>query len=248
MTHLNRLPLIFFSTLILLFTACEESIEVFDLPESKAYFPLEVGETMIYQVDSINYLNGGSVVDSVRSFVREEITERFEDVDGEEFYRLERSVRRNDADPWQIADVWLVSRSDEGAYRTEENLRFVKLVFPLTESRTWDHNAFIDDQQFVTVGGGETLQMYRNWLSSVTTLGSTQVVEGQEFTDVAVVIHVDDENVIERRYVEEQYAKGVGLIYKEMMILDTQNTQSTGTWREKAEEGFIVRQQLIKRN
>lgn len=245
---MNRLPFIFLTLLLIGISACEERTEILDLPANKEYFPLEVGESMIYQVDSINYLNGGAIVDSIRSYVREEITERFEDVDGEEFYRLERSVRRTDADPWRIADVWLISRDDQGAYRTEENLRFIKLVFPLTENRTWDHNAFIDDQQFVIVGGGETLQMYRNWQSSVETLESTQVVEGQEFTDVAVVIHVDDENVIERRYVEEQYAKGVGLIYREMMILDTQNTQSTGTWREKAEEGFIVRQQLIKRN
>ena len=176
------------------------------------------------------------------------ITQRFEDVEGEEFYRLERSVRRDLADPWQIADVWLVSRDDEGAYRTEENLRFIKLVFPLTENRTWDHNAFIDDQMFITIAGGETIQMFRNWQSSVETLTSTQNVEGEEFNEVAVVIHVDDENVIERRYVEEQYAKGIGLIYREMLILDTQNTTSTGTWREKAEEGFIVRQQLIQRN
>ncbi|MFK7933690.1 MAG: hypothetical protein AB8G22_09275 [Saprospiraceae bacterium] len=248
MVHLTKISLAFSLLFLLIFTACEESVEEFTLPESKAYFPIEVGQMMIYQVDSINYFNGGAVVDSVRSFVREEITERFEDVEGEEFYRLERSVRRDLADDWRIADVWLVSRDDEGVYRTEENLRFIKLVFPLTENRTWDHNAFIDDQMFSTIAGGETIQMFRNWQSSVQSLTSTQVVEGEEFNDVAVVIHVDDENVIERRYVEEQYAKGVGLIYREMMILDTQNTTSNGTWREKAEEGFIVRQQLIQRN
>ena len=248
MAFLHKLPLAFILFLLLGVMACEERIEEFTLPESKAYFPLEIGQTLIYQVDSINYFNGGAVVDSTRSYVREEIAERFEDVEGEEFYRLERSVRSNLDDPWQISDVWLVSRDDDGAYRTEENLRFIKLVFPLTENRTWDHNAFIDDQMFVMIKGGEAIQMYRNWQSNVQTLMGMQTVGEQEYDEVAVVTHVDDENVIELRYVEEQYAKGVGLIYKEMLILDTQNTASDAPWREKAEKGFILRQQLIQRN
>lgn len=244
----HKLP--YFCCLLLIFslTACEESVEEFTLPDSQAYFPLETGQTMIYQVDSINYFNGGAVVDSTRSYVREEIVERFADVEGEEFYRLERSVRRDLEDEWQIADVWLVSRDATGAYRTEENLRFIKLVFPLTENRVWNHNAFINDQMFSTIAGGETIQIFRDWESSVATLDSTQTIQGQEFTEVAIVVHVDDNNLIERRYVEERYAKNVGLIYQEMLILDSQNTSSNGTWREKAEKGFIVRQQLIQRN
>ena len=72
MVQLTKVSLAFFLFFLLIFSACEERVEEFTLPESKAYFPIEVGQTMIYQVDSINYFNGGAVIDSIRSYVREE--------------------------------------------------------------------------------------------------------------------------------------------------------------------------------
>jgi len=51
---------------------------------------------------------------------------------------------------------------------------------------------------------------------------------------------------IELRLSYERYARGVGLIEREMRILDTQCIEacSTKTWAEKAEKGFIVRQKI----
>ncbi|MEL7021023.1 MAG: hypothetical protein AAGK47_05405 [Bacteroidota bacterium] len=217
------------------------------LPDGKAYFPITVGQTMIYQVDSINYFSNGALLDSTRSYVREEITELLTDTNGEERYKLERSVRRDSTQEWQIADVWVVSRDDAGVYRTEENLRFIKLVFPLTENRIWRHNAFIDENISVVVKSGEVMQPYINWRSSVSSLTDTVNLSNAAYTDVAVVIQADEDNLIQRRYVEENYAKDVGLIYREILILDSQNTTSTAAWEEKAEKGFIVRQELISR-
>ena len=244
----NRFLFCLITAFLLFLTACEERVEEFDLFLNQEYFPLAVGQTRIYQVDSINYISDGLIVDSVRSLVRERITERLEDADGEEVYRLERSIRRDTSEAWQIADVWVVSRDAAGAYRTEENLRFIKLVFPLTENRQWNHNAFIDEQQFFRVGGDELVQVYRNWESRVANADTTVVVAGQEYNNVVVIIQADEDNRIEKRCVEEWYAEEVGLIYQEQLILDTQSTLSNAPWREKAEKGFIVRQQLVARN
>lgn len=238
---------LFLVALVMIFPACKNTIEQIDIEQGYDYFPLQLGKTMVYEVDSINYYNG-QLQDSTRTYIREEITEVLQDGNNQDFYKIERSIRDDINNPWRIVDVWLGSRDGNKAYRTEENLRFIKLVFPLRMSSTWDHNAFIDEDMFVKIEGGETIQLFRNWESSVKTLEGTKTINGEDFTDVAVVVHADDENVIERRYVEEQYAKGVGLIYREMMILDTQRTSSDAAWAEKAEEGFILRQRLIQQN
>ena len=43
----------------------------------------------------------------------------------------------------------------------------------------------------------------------------------------------------------EKYAKDIGLIYKEMWILDTQKSESAAPWEVKAEEGFILKKSLV---
>ena len=63
-------------------------------------------------------------------------------------------------------------------------------------------------------------------------------------------IYSNSENVIELRFAKEQYAKNIGLIAKEYLILDTQCIEDCigMTWEEKAEQGFILRMKMIDYN
>jgi hypothetical protein len=81
-------------------------------------------------------------------------------------------------------------------------------------------------------------------------LDQTESIGDLQFDKVAIVLLTDDgeENTIERRYALEKYARGVGLIYKEYEILDSQCSTCTEPWSEKAEKGFILKQTLIEYN
>jgi hypothetical protein len=59
------------------------------------------------------------------------------------------------------------------------------------------------------------------------------------------VIQIDEENLFEKKYGEEQYARGIGLVSKELIILNTQAPPSGQTFLERAESGFILRYKLI---
>jgi hypothetical protein len=65
------------------------------------------------------------------------------------------------------------------------------------------------------------------------------------YPSVCTVNQVDLEDKITRRYAEEKYAKGIGLVYKKMIVLNTQKFDSTEPWELKAEEGFILEQVLL---
>jgi hypothetical protein len=63
---------------------------------------------------------------------------------------------------------------------------------------------------------------------------------------VLTVRHADNENLIERRFVEERYARTVGLVEKTVMILDTQCGGNLSncidlSWEQKAEKGFMLK-------
>lgn len=219
------------------------------------YYPLAVGSSWTYQVDSIIFdpAIGGTALDSTRSYVREVIADTLELADGETAFRVEHYYRHHDTLAWEIASVYTLAADDEKAYRTEDNLRFIKLVFPLKKGSNWDGNAFFDDTRDILIAG-ESVEMFKSWSYEVLESGISRQIGDLSFEEVAVVQNADDENLIERRYAIEEYARGVGLISKELLIADTQcNVCCNGdfsiceplSWREKAEKGMIVKWQLI---
>ena len=101
---------------------------------------------------------------------------------------------------------------------------------------------------------GPPNQFLPSWQGSVLAQNETQSLEGNTFENVLTVRQADLENLIELRRVEEWYAPNVGLIYRQLEILDTQcrnccngDTQQCLNlqWNEKAEQGLIVVERLI---
>ena len=76
---------------------------------------------------------------------------------------------------------------------------------------------FNDENRIATVRG-ETLEIFRNWESSIITIGTMETIGLETFDDVVTIHHANDENLIERRFVEEKYARTVGLVEKKVMI------------------------------
>lgn len=233
---------------VLLFSSCEDKTKsIDDSYYGYQYFPLEVGNYWIYQVDSLIVRNFGATLDSKRSFVKEELTDVFINADGDTAYRLERSTSEKREGPYLITDVWTAERDTEGAYRTEENLRFNKLSFPIQLGNDWTGNLF-DNLTEVSVAG-ETVWVYKDWgRYRVASRGISRGVAGQTFTNVVKIDQADHDFGIERRYSVEYYAPGVGLIEKEMEIYDTQCACPGQSWQEKAEAGFYLRQLLLEFN
>ena len=123
------------------------------------------------------------------------------------------------------------------------------MVFPLQDNLTWDGNRYIDETTTISIAG-ESIEVFKSWEYEVNYVGEPAVVNNVIFEQVTEIVQADNENLIELRESKEQYAKGVGLIYREMRILDTQCiSQCEGqTWEEKAEKGFILRQILLDHN
>lgn len=238
-----------FLSLIAVLIACDDdTISTAEVDYGYDYIPLEVGKYAIYEVDSIIYdpLQSGTAIDTSSIFVREEITDSFINATGDTVYTIERS-ERDSTEEWELIDVWGAYNTQTQSIRQEENLEFIKMIFPVRDRRDWDAIPF-DDGITVEVAG-ETVQMFKNWESEMEGVDIPDSVNGIDFEEVAVVTLADSDNAIEYRYGLEKYARGVGLIYRELQILDTQNTESDSlTWAEKAEKGFILQQRIIEHN
>jgi hypothetical protein len=250
--------------LLSLSSGCKDktTLDDFTLDFGYDYFPLEVGQFREYLVDSTTYDIGPNetiIVVNSSTFVREDLTDTISDNLGRLGYKIERSERKSTEDAWVVKDVWLALVTDQQAERLEENLRFIKMIFPVRDGQVWDGNRYIDEFTTIQVAG-ETIEAFKSWEYEVNSVGEQSVVNNELFEDVVEIQQADNENLIELRESKEQYARGVGLIYREMRILDSQcisgcNGDPTcigicesSPWEDIAEKGFTLKQYLLRWN
>ncbi len=205
-----------------------------------AYFPLETGHTVVYEVDSIIY--SPLYVDGRDTFhwlVREVVAGQFTDIEGRTAYRIERYIRQDTSKPWQTGPVWYAVRNQTSAERVEENLRFIRLVFPPKAGETWQGNAYIPST--------DTFKFYTGWTYRYDQVDVPATVNGLSFDSTLTIIEVDDENLLERRWSVAQYAKGIGLVYRELYNLSFVGSSipiGNDPWEEKANRGYILRMRI----
>lgn len=237
---------------VALFQSCgEDDKEPDPIDFGYDYFPLEIGKYIEYDVDSTIYYNGilGSGDAEVRNNsiqVREEVTDSFTDNEGNTVYRIKRFERANETEAWALNDNWTAAIMDEQAERTEAyDLRFIKMTFPVSDDTSpWNGNEYIDENIIVSVGG-ENISIFKHWLQyEYREIGESLNIGGFDFDDVVTIFQANENNFIEIRRSYEQYARGVGLVKREMFILDTECLEDCvgQTWEEKAEQGFTISQ------
>lgn len=220
------------------------------------YFPLEVGQEWNYLMDSIVLRPqvGGLLFDSVRLEVQETLVDTLRDLEGQLWYRGERYDRRVDSSAWRFSQTFLLRRDELRAYRREDNLEFVKMVFPLRSDQNWDGHVAFDPFREIEVAG-QPIQIFVDWNYRYLSFDQTGMVLDKTYDQLTLVEGADYENLLNRRLSIEGYAKNIGLVYREIEVFETQCQRccngDTGAcldlpWREKAEGGYIIKQWLVQ--
>ncbi|GAB2768557.1 hypothetical protein GCM10027275_08950 [Rhabdobacter roseus] len=167
------------------------------------YFPLETGRYVEYEVHEIRYAVASAPVET-RYFVKEVCGQTFVSSTGQEQYRLERYRKNQLPQSWAIDSVWTVYRLPDRAVRVENNVPFVKLLFPVADRATWNGNLL----------NSLPAEDYQAQLQ-------TEAVSYHELTfprSLTVVQRYDSTLLtLDKRL--EQYAPEVGLIYQESTSL-----------------------------
>ena len=162
------------------------------------YFPVGVGNTWVYQVDSIDYDAFGKSIDTFSFLVRHEIVDTIVDNQGVRGSIVE--VSRTDSLNGSFSfDRNMVKRiTDFRAEVIDSNVRVINLIFPPTLYKFWDANVYNtkvkEEYEVLEVLGSETID---------TTL----------YPNVIHVVQRDESFKTLRSYGIEKYAKDVGLVY-----------------------------------
>lgn len=196
---------------LLLFAACKKKTE--SPPDvGYAYAPSTPGKYVIYDVDSTVYDDFKHDTTYYKYRIKEKLEEYYTDNEGRDAIKLIRYIKKYDPAmsydqmSWEVKDVWNYTKTATTLEVVEENQRFTKLIFPVREEATWNGNAF---------------NIMGEWEYTYEYADKAEVINGVSFDEVLQVVQKDDklQNMIHRQYYIEKYAKGVGLVYREIKDL-----------------------------
>lgn len=226
------------SLLVFLLNCKKEVVGTIDL--EKDYFPLEINFWQEYKVDSITFsdFTNPVTIDTSSYFLKELIESDYLDLSNNTNYRVEQ-YKRYENSSWFINNIFSQKATNINFQKVENDLRFIKLVFPPELNKTWNGHIYID------VIDEPSLDFYNptkfEWEYTFTAIDEKLEIGEFTFDSCVTVIQIDEENLFEKKYSKEIYAKNVGLVYKELMILETQAAPSNAPFVERAENGFILK-------
>ena len=215
----------------MLAASCHKDNTTDRLFTGESYFPLKTGNEIIYRITEINIDKASAIYDTTVYQIKERVDSVFTDASGKSAYRLERYWRIDTTAQWVIKDVWEVQINELNVQKVEENIRYIKLVFPAEIGQIWDGNAYNDldpqDYQIVTANVPETI----NNLS---------------FDSVLTVEQQNEESLISKKYAVEKFAAGIGLVYKEITDLYSQSMIGSGIpIEDRVDDGTVYKQEVV---
>lgn len=172
--------------------ACSK-VKTIELPDTYSYFPLEVGQSVIYAVDSIKFsplLAGGKQIFSYE--IKETIIDKGLDATGHEVYIFERVERKEGTLPWENPVIGTKTIRGSRAEVSIHNLKFMPLTFPVIPDLTWDGNEFI----YISTNRDSINTFYQDWRYRVTALDVPKTVNEVEFDSTLTVMHIEDSTLL----------------------------------------------------
>ena len=233
---------------ILLFLGCQKSSTAFDeIDLGFSYFPLEEGRYWEYAVDSIFIRTNGMNRDTVRSYIRFEILKINEGPDRSLLCEVNWYTKTSFTGLYTLRGQQTWERNTRQLVRSEGNLKFIDLVFPVEVNRFWRATSLFDGEISVDIAG-ERFQPYLEWRSVITDKKENLTIGNQRFEDVVSVRLADEDLGLQYRYVVQSFAKDVGLISREMKVFDSQNLNFALPWDTRVQRGYAVKIELIDFN
>ncbi|HQV79277.1 MAG TPA: hypothetical protein PLJ42_12135 [Chitinophagales bacterium] len=236
--------------IVLLFAtivSCKKETEVVQFDFGYNYFPDDSGKYVIYKVDSVifNDFDPSNLKRFSTQFVKEIVTEEFIDNLGRKAKKLERYISTDTTQPWQFWNVWYFIKNKTNVEQVEDNIRYVKLIFPLKIDDSWHGNKYFETNHFPFLDLRYTTTNF-DWEYKLTEKDALYSNLNFSSDSTLTILQIADSSNVQKVYSLERYSRNVGLVYKELWRLDAQLLNDTQTYENNSKYGFIVYQRAIR--
>ena len=206
------------SFLILFICSCNKNNPlVTDSPAD--YFPMHVGNYIIYRMDSLKYINVGSADTLISYLAKEVVEDSITDNLGRPSYRVIRYLSdTTGTSGWTASIAYMVTPLKGSVETVENNLRIIKMITPVQDGISWLGNAYID-----TKSDNSPVPYMDGWNYTYANTGLPYDVIAGTIPETVTVNEADDVTGLgdgsytQTVYSAEIYGKNIGPIYKKFL-------------------------------
>lgn len=259
---MNNRQHIFFKCLLVgvLLAGCTNKSDDFQTDALTDYQNLQVGKYITYKLDSTVKIPLNDTGFTVHSYQAKDVVQQaVTDNMGKPSWSVVRYLRNasssNEAD-WQPNLTYLITPSREKTEVVEYNLRYIKMVAPIADDVSWYGNKYLENSDpFAGFFSFNNDNVMGSWQYGYTAIGATETIENKSYDEVVTIQQVDqltnypvkvDTAYGSRDYSIEKYAKHIGLVYKELTMLEFQPKNDVFPYGYKT--GFTLRMRITGHN
>lgn len=215
------------------FSACKKEATV-PTAQLNQYMPLSVGKYISYRLDSMRFVDFGQR-DTVISYDAKDVVEgELTDNSNRPTFRVVRYLRNygsNDESEYSAHLTYFVTPTRESIELNENYLRFQKLRLPVTNNFNWHGNSYLPATPYYEFYQFSNDIDINVWDYTYQNVNESAVINDVVYDSTATVLQVADSSNVPiefpdglgyKNYWVEQYAKNIGLIYKEVEMWEYQ--------------------------
>src|SRR5580698_7470505 len=124
--------------MVVVVAGCKKTINYTSTPSYSGsltdfFIPLQAGKVAIYRLDSLNFYYYGQL-DTVTSYLaKDSVESSFVDGSGNTAWYVTRYLSDTTGSSWYASETYAVTPTQQRLEMTEDNLRFIKLAYPVSQ-------------------------------------------------------------------------------------------------------------------
>jgi hypothetical protein len=252
-------------TVVLVFaTSCKKTINYtstsdYSGPLTDFFTPLKIGQFAVYRLDSLNFYFYGQL-DTITSYLaKDSVEDSITDATGHPAWLVTRYLSDTAGlTGWSPNLTYTVTPSTQRIEQTEDNLRFIKLAWPISQGFSWMGNTYLPYspyQDFFDYSDDAHLSL-GNWNYTYQQVNQRFAAGGNTYDSTLTVLQANDSinvpindptSFASRTYWSETYAKHIGLVYRHTEMWEYQPPTPDGT-QVGYKIGFTVTMTMLNHN
>jgi hypothetical protein len=219
---------------LLIAVGCKKSTVSNAVPVASYFMPLQVGKSITYRLDSLTFYYYGQL-DTVTSYLAMDSVETAtEDNQGRPSWLVTRYLSDlSGTTPWTPSETYLVTPTGQDVEVVENNLRFIKLAYPVNQNFSWAGNDYLPYnpyQDFFLFSYDSHINLGA-WTYAYQQVNTPFLIGNTGYDSTATIlldsnylnVPITDPTVpASVAYWTETYAKNIGLIYRHTAMWEYQ--------------------------
>ncbi|OLY93212.1 hypothetical protein SAMN05444008_12244 [Cnuella takakiae] len=247
----------------LLVLACTKSTQSIQLPEYAPeaitrLAPAYKGKYITYRLDSIVPILQGRVLATRRYLAKDVWDTLIVDNQGKPAWRIFRFLNDSlGSGPWSASTTYTLSVYNNRLEQLENNLRTIRLQLPLRDGAAWNGNQYLPFAAYGAYNNllfTEPLKWTYKWQGPL-----RETWSGRQYDSVWTVEQLnqvfDTLSVANPQYrlygigyIADKYAVGVGLVARQLLLLENNPNQQDATTFNPYKTGFGIRMWMVDHN